>query len=180
MQQISQGQMLELSGDGPNKALREGGEGTDEILQLVSFVLAGENFGCEVIHVQEINRLSELTRVPKAPHYVDGVVNLRGKILPVINFRRLLGFPTATEVTEDMRTIVINAEGILAGLTVDSVNQVIRIPVKDIESRQDFNMAGNFGDAITGVAHLDDSLVTIIDIMSLLRRHHADGQGSGR
>jgi len=155
-------------------------DGSDEILQLVSFTLAGENYGCEVIHVQEINRLSDLTRVPKAPHYVDGVVNLRGKILPVINFRRLLGFPSASEVTEDMRTIVVNAEGILAGLTVDSVNQVIRIPRKDIESRQDFNMAGSFGDAITGVAHLDDSLVTIIDIMSLLRRHQSDVSGSGR
>ncbi len=155
-------------------------DGSEEILQLVSFTLAGENYGCEVIHVQEINRLSDLTRVPKAPQYVDGVVNLRGKILPVINFRRLLGFPSASEITEDMRTIVVNAEGILAGLTVDSVNQVIRIPRKDIEGRQDFNMAGSFGDAITGVGHLDDTLVTIIDIMSLLRRHQSDVSGTGR
>jgi len=179
MQELSTGKSIEAYGEGALSS-RTSADGSEEILQLVSFTIAGENYGCEVIHVQEINRLSDLTRVPKAPHYVDGVVNLRGKILPVINFRRLLGFPSASEITEDMRTIVVNAEGILAGLTVDSVNQVIRIPMKDIEGRQDFNMAGSFADAITGVAHLDDSLVTIIDIMSILRRHQSDVSGSGR
>lgn len=139
-----------------------------DVLQMVSFRLSGEDYAVDVMSVQEINRLSDVTRVPRAPHFVDGVINLRGKILPVINLRKLLGFPPMTEVTEEMRMIVVNTEGNLAGLTVDEVNQVIRIPVEKVETEQDFGIANKLGDVIRGVAHLEDRLVTLLDIGKLV------------
>ncbi|MHB1285253.1 MAG: chemotaxis protein CheW [Leptospirales bacterium] len=139
-----------------------------EVFQMVSFCLSGEYYAVDVMAVQEINRLSDVTRVPRAPHYVDGVINLRGKILPVINLRKLLGFPPMTEVTEEMRMIVVNTEGMMAGLTVDEVNQVIRIPTERVETDQDFVIANKLGDLIRGVAHLEDRLVTLLDIGKLV------------
>ncbi len=138
------------------------------VVQMVSFRLSGEYYAVDVMAVQEINRLSDVTRVPRAPHYVDGVINLRGKILPVINLRKLLGFPPMAEVTEEMRMIVVNTEGMLAGLTVDEVNQVIRIPTERVETEQDFVIANKLGDLIRGVAHLEDRLVTLLDIGKLV------------
>ncbi|MHB1605337.1 MAG: chemotaxis protein CheW [Leptospirales bacterium] len=139
-----------------------------DVLQMVSFRLSGEDYAVDVMAVQEINRLSDVTRVPKAPHYVDGVINLRGKILPVINLRKLLGFPAMTELSEEMRMIVVNTEGTLAGLTVDEVNQVIRIPKERVETEQDFGIANTLGEVIRGVAHLEDRLVTLLDIGKLV------------
>ncbi len=150
-----------------------------EVLQLVSFKLAGEEYAVDVMTVQEINRLADVTRVPKAPGFVDGVVNLRGKILPVINLRRFLGFPPTTEITEEMRTIVVNAEGVLAGLTVDAVNQVIRIPAKRVEKNQDFGSARNLGDVIQGVVHLEDRLVILLDIFRLLNTKSSEKERPG-
>lgn len=150
-----------------------------EVLQLVSFKLAGEEYAVDVMTVQEINRLSDVTRVPKAPPFVDGVVNLRGKILPVINLRRFLGFPPANEVTEEMRTIVVNAEGVLAGLTVDAVNQVIRISSKRVEKNQDFGTSRNLGEIIQGVVHLEDRLVVLLDIFRLLNTKAPEKERTG-
>ncbi|EIJ76491.1 Positive regulator of CheA protein activity (CheW) [Leptospirillum ferriphilum] len=141
--------------------------GTD-VLQMVSFRLSGEDYAVDVMAVQEINRLSDMTRVPRAPYFVDGVINLRGKILPVINLRKLLGFPPLTAVTEDMRMIVVSAEGSLAGLTVDEVDQVLRIPKSRVEEQKDLGIGKSLGDFIQGVAHMEERLVTLLDIGKLL------------
>ena len=141
------------------------GEG---ILQLVSFRLGEEEYALDVMNVHEINRISEVTRVPKAPYFVEGVMNLRGKILPVINLRKLLGFPPLTAVTEDMRMIVVSAEGSLAGLTVDEVDQVLRIPKSRVEEQKDLGIGKSLGDFIQGVAHMEERLVTLLDIGKLL------------
>lgn len=142
--------------------------GADDVLQMVSFRLSGEDYAVDVMAVQEINRLSDMTRVPRAPYFVDGVINLRGKILPVINLRKLLGFPPMTVQTEEMRMIVVNAEGSLAGLTVDEVNQVLRIPKDRVEEQTELGIGKALGDVIRGVAHMEDRLVTLLDIGKLL------------
>ncbi len=139
-----------------------------DVLQMVSFRLSGEDYAVDVMAVQEINRLSDMTRVPKAPHFVDGVINLRGKILPVINLRKLLGFPPLSTLTEEMRMIVVSAEGSLAGLTVDEVDQVLRIPKSRVEEQKDLGIGKSLGDVIRGVAHMEDRLVTLLDIGKLL------------
>ncbi len=139
-----------------------------DVLQMVSFRLSGEDYAVDVMAVQEINRLSDMTRVPKAPYFVDGVINLRGKILPVINLRKLLGFPPLAVVTEEMRMIVVSAEGSLAGLTVDEVDQVLRIPRTRVEEQNDLGIGKSLGDVIRGVAHMEDRLVTLLDIGKLL------------
>jgi purine-binding chemotaxis protein CheW len=139
-----------------------------DVLQMVSFRLSGEDYAVDVMAIQEINRLSDMTRVPKAPYFVDGVINLRGKILPVINLRKLLGFPPLTAVTEDMRMIVVSAEGSLAGLTVDEVDQVLRIPKSRVEEQKDLGIGKSLGDFIQGVAHMEERLVTLLDIGKLL------------
>lgn len=141
------------------------GEG---ILQLVSFRLGEEEYALDVMNVHEINRISEVTRVPKAPYFVEGVMNLRGNILPVINLRKRFGFPPPTTDPEEARTIVVFHEGLTVGLAVDQVFQVIRIGREKIEKNEGIGL-GNVLDAVmAGVAHLGENLVVLLDLPKLL------------
>jgi purine-binding chemotaxis protein CheW len=81
-------------------------EGSGEVLQLVSFQLGPEEYAIDILGVQEIIRMVEVTHVPNSPHYVEGVVNLRGKVIPIINLRTRLGL-SAAEPTKDTRIVVV-------------------------------------------------------------------------
>jgi purine-binding chemotaxis protein CheW len=141
------------------------GEG---VLQLVSFQLGEEEYALDVLNVREINRISDVTRVPKSPYFVEGVMNLRGKILPVINLRKRFGFPPAKTADDEARTIVVFHEGLMVGLAVDRVYQVIRITSDKIEKNEGIGL-GNVLDAVmAGVAHLGDRLVVLLDLPKLL------------
>lgn len=140
----------------------------DGVLQLVSFRLGDEEYALDVMNVREINRISDVTRVPKAPYFVEGVMNLRGKILPVINLRKRFGFPPPMTDVEEARTIVVFHEGLMVGLAVDQVYQVIRISRDKIEKNEGIGL-GNVLDAVmAGVAHLSDKLVVLLDLPKLL------------
>jgi purine-binding chemotaxis protein CheW len=100
--------------------------------QLVTFTINKEEYGIQIMKVQEINRVSEITNVPRAPYFVDGVTNLRGNVIPVINIRGLFGLEDR-KADDRTRIIIVDIGGTKTGLRVDQVNEVLRLPKHDIE-----------------------------------------------
>ncbi len=137
-------------------------EGTGEVLQLVSFQLGPEEYAIDILGVQEIIRLVEITHVPNAPHYVEGVVNLRGKVIPIINLRTRLGLPAA-EPTKDTRIVVVEVGHLILGFIVDSVEEVLRLPEEFIEPSPSANR-GTADDFHKGVGRVEGRLLILLNL----------------
>jgi len=138
---------------------------TNQILQLVSFNIANEEYGVDILKVQEINRMFQITKVPNSPDYVDGVINLRGRVIPVIDLRIKLGLPRK-EHDKDTRIIVVDLEGRTIGFIVDKVKEVLRIPSSIIEPPPT-TVVGN-SDYITAVGKLEDRLLILLDLEKII------------
>lgn len=134
----------------------------DKILQLVTFKLENEEFGVDILKVQEINRMVNITRIPNAPHFVEGVINLRGKVIPIVDLRKKLGFQSK-EYDKSTRIIVVELDGLVIGFIVDSVSEVLRIPSNTIEPPPSM-VAGIESEYIEGVGKLDDRLLILLDL----------------
>ncbi len=134
----------------------------DDLIQLVSFKLGQEEFGVDILRVQEINRMVEITKVPQAPHYCEGVINLRGKVIPVIDLRKKFEM-NVEEWTKNTRIVVCDVDGNVVGMIVDAVEEVLRIPSSTVEPAPDIVSSVNV-DYIKGVAKLDDKLLIFLDI----------------
>ena len=104
----------------------------EELLQLVSFNVAEEEYGLQILKVQEIIRMQGLTRVPNSPPFVEGVINLRGKVIPVVALRKRFGLPPQAHGRQT-RIVVAEVSGAIIGFVVDSVSEVLRIPSTAIE-----------------------------------------------
>lgn len=146
------------------------GDFTTEAIQLVSFSLGTEEFGIDILSVQEINRLTGITRVPNAPGYVIGVINLRGKIIPVVDLRKRFGMKQI-EATVHSRIIVVEVEERVVGFLVDSVKEVIRIPKNIIEPPPSM-VAGISSDYITGIGKLEGRLIVLLELGRILASEH--------
>jgi len=146
----------------------------EEALQLVSFSLGEEEFGIDILSVQEINRVSAITRVPNAPKYVVGVINLRGKIIPIVDLRKRFSMPSVT-VTEHSRIIVVEIEHRVVGFLVDSVRHVLNIPKSIIEPTPPM-VGDNKSEYINGIVRLDGTLLTLLDIDKILSKNHKDAE----
>jgi len=133
---------------------------------LATFVLAREEYGVDVRQVQEIRRVTEITSVPRAPEFVRGVINLRGRILPVLDLRRRLGLGEVV-VGRASRIVVVHLKGRLLGLLVDGAQQVLKVPVSQVEPPPD-EVVQKGGDYIRGVAKLKDRLIVLVDLERLL------------
>jgi purine-binding chemotaxis protein CheW len=129
---------------------------------LVTFNLLKEEFGVEISSVQEIIRAADITPVPGAPPHVQGVINLRGKIIPVVDLRRRFSLPIA-EQCDEQRIVVVEIGPKRIGMLVDSVSQVIKMPVGLVEEMpgEAINVDENY---IKGVGKLDNRLVIILDL----------------
>lgn len=136
-----------------------------DILQLVTFQLGDEEFGLDILKIQEVNRWSAVTAMPNAPHYIDGVINLRGRVIPVVNLRKMFGMPF--ENTEESRIMVVNACGTTVGLIVDNVSEVLRIPVNTVEAPPEMGV-GKANAYVTGIGKLENRLLLLLDIELLL------------
>lgn len=137
-------------------------------VQLVSFLVGQEEFGADILMVEEIIRVMPITRVPNAPHFVEGVISLRGRVIPIIDLRKRLNMG-ATETTRKTRIIVVDVEGKIAGFIVDSVSQVLRIPKHTIEPAPAIVVAGVDAEYITGVSKLaEDHLLILLDFRKIL------------
>jgi purine-binding chemotaxis protein CheW len=134
--------------------------------ELVTFNIGEEEFGIDILKVQEIIRMVEITKVPKAPEFVEGVINLRGKVIPVINFRKRFGMETK-EDSKETRIIVVEIESKILSFIVDSVSEVLRLPVSSIESAPSV-VSRVDSSYIYGVGKLEDRLLILINIDRLL------------
>jgi len=142
--------------------------GSSEILQLVTFTLGNEEYAVDILKVQEINRMKEITRVPNSPQYVEGVINLRGKVIPVVNLRKKFGL-AERENDEQSRIMIMDIQGITMGLVVDSVSEVLRVPSDIVEPTPP--MASTIStEFIRGIAKLEDRLIILLDMDRLLGR----------
>ncbi len=138
----------------------------DELLQLVSFRIGSEEFGVDILKVQEINRMVEITRVPQAPHYVEGVINLRGKVIPIVDLRKRFNLDVK-EYDKSTRIVVVDIGGNIMGMVVDSVSEVLRLPISTIEPPPEL-AAGVNSDYIKGVAKLEDRLLIFLDLSKVI------------
>ncbi len=139
---------------------------SEEALQLVAFRPAHEEFGIDIKNVQEINRMIDITRIPNAPAYVEGVVNLRGKIIPIVSLRAKLSLGEV-EWDKATRITVAETEGIILGFIVDSVSEVLRIQDPEIEDPLSIN-GGSGSVYIEGVINLADRILILLDLNALL------------
>jgi purine-binding chemotaxis protein CheW len=141
-------------------------------IQFVGFTLGRETYGIPLTSLQEIVRVPEITAVPDSPDFLEGVINLRGKIVSVFDLRKRFGKP-ATPLARRSRVLVVGHRGRLAGMIVDSASQVLRIPESDIESAPALMQEGGL-DCVTGLGKHNGQLVILLDIDKVL-----DGRESG-
>jgi purine-binding chemotaxis protein CheW len=140
----------------------------DKELQVVGFRIGRETFGVPISLVREIVRVPSITSVPNAPDYIEGVINLRGRIIPVVDlrkrFREIVGEPSKKN-----RIVVVELENRLIGLMVNSASEVLRIPPSEIEAPQDVFQEGELN-YITGVGKLRGRLIILLDLNKILQR----------
>ena len=139
---------------------------TSEILQLVGFKIGMEEFGINILAVQEIIKIIDITKVPNASEYIEGVINLRGRIIPIVHLRKRLGMPII-EMDKNTRIIVVEISGKTIGFIVDEVQEVLRIST-DITEKPPELVSGVDSDYITAVAKLDERLLILLDLEKTL------------
>jgi len=136
----------------------------DELIQLVSFMLADEEYGVEVLKVREIIRMPTITKMPNVPQHVEGIINLRGKVIPIISMRRRFGL-VENQNSSQTRIIIMDVVGSLTGFIVDAVSEVIRIHSSEIQPPPSMMLSGGIGqEFITGVFNHAERLLIIMDI----------------
>lgn len=134
-------------------------------LQLVSFHVGQEEFCLDILRVQEIIRLQQLTRVPNSPESMDGVMNLRGKIIPVVALRKRFGLERLPH-DKQARIVVVEVKGTVLGFIVDSVSEVLRIPADTVELPPHLGKVKQ--EYVSGVGKLDDRLLILLDVDRLM------------
>jgi purine-binding chemotaxis protein CheW len=155
-----------------NASNEEGNEENDqqadlEEEQMVVFKLAGEQYGVRITQVQEINRLSQITKVPRAARFVEGVVNLRGDVIPVIDLRKRFEIESK-EYTEFTRIIVSDISNKKIGIIVDEVMEVLRIPGKLVEEAPDILNANQAQTFMNGIANLGNRMIMMLNLENIL------------
>lgn len=136
--------------------------------QLVTFLLDKEEYGLRIMDVQEINRLEEITEIPKAPSFIDGVTNLRGNIIPVLNIRNLFGMDPR-ENDDKSRIVIVDISGSKTGVLVDQVNEVMRLSKNDIDKTPAI-VTGAGNRFMDGICKLDGGkrIITMLNVSQLL------------
>ena len=137
----------------------------EELLQIVSFRVDDEEFGLEILRVQEIIRIQQLTKVPASPDFIEGVINLRGRIIPVISLRRRFGM-VQNPPDKQTRIVVVEVNKAVLGFMVDAVSEVLRIPASTIEPPPRLGPVER--EYVRGVGKLDNRLLILLDIDRLM------------
>ena len=163
---------IEAAQTSPQALAHERGDNEGNLLQLVTFRIAGEEFGVDILAVQEIIRPIQITMVPQAAAFIEGVINLRGKVIPVINMRTRFNMP-AVEHDSSTRSVVMEFDQKIVGFMVDGVSEVLRIPASTVEAAPPV-VCGVGSEYIRGVGKLDDRLLILLDLHTLLSDMNAD------
>jgi purine-binding chemotaxis protein CheW len=144
----------------------EGAVGTEA--QIVVFRLAQEEYGVDIQQVREIIKVADITKVPKAPEFIEGVINLRGQITPVMDLRKRLELPE-TGREDETRIIITELDKNVVGMVVDSVTEVYRLPEKNIDPTP--TISSEVGaEFIKGVGKLEDRLLILLDLNKILSK----------
>jgi purine-binding chemotaxis protein CheW len=143
-------------------------DATEQLHQLVGFVIGDELFGVHILMVQEIIRETPITPIPDSPDFIEGVINLRGNIIPVIDLRKRLNLLSERGLANKTWIIILNIENRVAGFIVDSVTQVLKIPSDSIKPPPDIVLAGLKTQYITGVCKIDEQLIILLDFNRIL------------
>lgn len=132
-------------------------------LQLVKFHLGQEDFGLDIMQIKEIMRIPVLTRIPKSPSHVAGVINLRGKIVSILDLSSLFGMK-CKEQDDASRIIIIENEGLMAGIIVDSVSNVLNLDTVNMEKTPDMINSGVGAEYIEGVGKIGDEILILLNL----------------
>ena len=135
--------------------------------QNLVFTVKSQEFGFQAVRVQEISTVLPTTRVPNAPSYIEGIMNLRGRLASVINFRKKLGFEPK-EHDEDTRVIVVELGTFPIGIIVDAVEEVIKIPDEKVQKLPESTTTSASKDYMAGVGMLDERLIILLDVDKVL------------
>lgn len=144
---------------------RESGSRNVTNVQLVGFRLDGDDYAIPITRIQEIILMKPVTRIPQVPAFIEGLINLRGVVIPLINLRTRFGM-APREVDDETRTIVLNLHDRTIGCIVDAVTQVMRLAGDQIQSTPTTiaSVARNY---IAGLARLEDRLLIVLDVEKL-------------
>jgi purine-binding chemotaxis protein CheW len=144
-------------------------ENEDEgILQLVGFDIADEQFGVDILMVQEIIRSAKITAVPNSPEFVEGVINLRGNIIPVVDLRKRLYLYNANSEKKRAWILILNIGERVVGFIVDQVTHVIKLPEDSVQPPPDIVVSGLESQYIYGVCELNNNLLVILNFARVL------------
>lgn len=136
------------------------------IQQLVKFSVADQNFGVNINQIYQIIKPQEVFKVPNTPPFIEGLINLRGKVLTVFNLRKRFNLPEKAN-DEDTKVLIVNMNDMLLGFTVDSVTEIVRINDEDIEDTP--TTLRNFDRRfLSGVGKLGDKLILLLDLEKVL------------
>jgi purine-binding chemotaxis protein CheW len=150
---------------------QSGSAGQESELQLVTFMLGGEEYGVPISQIQEIDRLSKITKVPKAARFVEGVTNLRGEVIPVLDTRKR--FDLEVQAADDRtRIIIVELGGVKTGLVVDSVREVLSLSKKDIAPPPEAIHSGVDQRFISGIGKVDSGkrMIVLLDVEKILSK----------
>lgn len=139
----------------------------ENIRQFVEFKLGEEEYGVDILQVKTIERMMPITRVPKAPHFVEGVINLRGEVVPVIDLKKRFSLPQG-EITDNTRIIIVTVEDLTVGMIVDSATEVIQLSEEDIEPAPSIT-GGIDSNFLDGVGKLDGKLLILLNLSKILK-----------
>ncbi|MDQ2681143.1 MAG: chemotaxis protein CheW [Candidatus Eremiobacteraeota bacterium] len=137
-----------------------------EVVQVVSFRLGNEEYGVDISQVQEIIRMVEITHVPRAPRFMEGVINLRGQLIPIIDLRTRFSM-TRQEHTKSTRIVVTEIGSKRVGMVVDAVSEVLNIPIENVEDAPEM-VAGIGTEYIQGVGKVADRLIILLDLTMVI------------
>jgi purine-binding chemotaxis protein CheW len=147
--------------------MAEAGKTSKNTIELATFYVGDALCGMDILKVQEINKLMEMTKVPQAPDYMIGILNLRGQIVTIIDLGQKLGLGRA-QISGESRNIIVNATGEHIGLLVTRISDVVMADPDKIEPAP-ANMSGLQGSFFTGVYKTENRLIGILDIKEVLR-----------
>ncbi len=141
---------------------------TDDDVQVVAFKLRNEEYGFSILNVQEIKGLTDITRVPFAPDFIKGVINLRGSVLPVIDLKKRLGLED-TPYTANTRIVIVQYDEVSVGMLVDAVTEVRTISAADIDTTRAITSGSDSSSKfISGIGKVDGRLIIQLNISEII------------
>jgi purine-binding chemotaxis protein CheW len=143
-------------------------EEKEQLMQLVGFTIGKEQFGVDILMVQEIIRSAPITSVPNSPDFIEGVINLRGNIIPVIELRKRLNLFQKDSVSKESWILILDINGRVTGFIVDSVTRVLKILESTIEPPPEVVVAGLANQYIRGVCDIGEGLLIMLDFNRIL------------